>query len=117
MGKTVQMVRHTRRQHLAGVRQEGLRCGLRIWGHLWMALRRPRHGALRHLRVLLGRIALGRLVASRHSGLLHLTWIYLLVLWGEIPVWGSLLGHSRRLRVRNGPGTRLIPLRQLLAGR
>lgn len=126
LGKTMQVVRQTRRHHLAGVGQEGLRWGLRIWWHLWVALRRPRHGALRHLRVLLGHVALGRLVASRHLGLmlglLHLTWVHLLVLWGDtglggqIPVWGSLLGQSRRLRAGSGPGARLVPLRQLLAG-
>lgn len=116
------MVRHTGCHHLAGLGQEGLRCGLRICGHLWVALRRPRHGALRHLWVLLGHVALRRLVASRHLGLMHLTWIYLLVLWGDsrlggqIPLWGSLLGQSRRLRTGNGPGARLVPLRQLLAG-
>lgn len=122
----MQMVRHTWRHYLARVGQEGLRCGLRIWGHLWVALRRPRHGALGHLRVLLGHVALGRLVASQHLGLmlglLHLTWIDVLVLWGDtrlggqIPVWWSLLGQSRRLRAGNGPRSRLVPLRQLLAG-
>lgn len=120
LGKTLQMVRHTRRHHLARVGQEGLRCGLRIWGDLWVALRRPRHGALCHLRVLLRHVALGRLVASQHLGLMlglmHLTWIYLLVLWGntwlgrQIPVRWSLLGAG------NSPGSRLVPLRQLLAG-
>lgn len=126
LGQTMQMVRHTGRHHLAGVGQEGLRCGLRSSGHLWVASRRPWHGALHHLRVLWVSVALRSLVALRHLGLGlmlvgNLTRIYLLVLWGNTRLGGqvsmqeALLGQNRRLRAGSSPRTRLVPLRKLLA--
>lgn len=93
------------------------------------SLRWSRHGAWHHLRVLLGYIALWRLVALGYLRpvliaillvWLQLAWEHLLVLGrntrlrGHVSMWIGLLGLERRLRARNSPRSRLISLRQWL---
>lgn len=117
---------------LVGMGHVGLRCRrrwLRGRGHLWMySLWWSRHGAWHHLRVLLGYVALWRLVALGYLRpvliaillvWLQLAWERLLVLGrntrlrGHVSMWIGLLGLERRVRA-NSPRSRLVSLRQWL---
>lgn len=117
-----------------GMGQVGLRCSgcwLRRRGYVWMygvrwhlALRRPRHGARHHRRVLLRYVAPWSLVAL---GYLRLGLIAVLLMWLQL-TWERLLVMGRNARLRghismrvgllslemrvNRPRSGLVPLRQ-----
>lgn len=126
------LVRESRGHLLVGVGQVGLR-----WRRCWLrslrwhlALRWPWHGAWHQLRVLLGHVTLWSLVALGYLRLgliailllmwLQLTWECVLVmggptrLRGHISMWVGLLSLEMRVRARNSPWSRLVPLRQWL---
>lgn len=96
-----------------------------------LALRRPWHRAWHHLRVLLGYVALWRLVALGYLRLglvaMLLVWLRLTrecllilgrhawcLLWGHVPMWVALLGLGRGARARKWSRASLVPLRQRL---